>query len=182
VTGSSLTAELRRRVLQPLQLRATTFDATASRITARHAHGYRAIGPRGRVQEIDVLSSSLTWAAGALVATAGDVARFYRALLQGRLLRPELVREMETTVPAGPPGEAYGLGLFQTRRLDLGRNYRLPCADSVWGHDGSFAGWVSYAYNSLDGRRQMVILINTDRLSARGRRALGRLYATAFCA
>jgi hypothetical protein len=49
------------------------------------------------------------------------------------------------------------------------------------GHDGSFAGWNSYAYNSADGRRQMVVLINTDTLSAKGVRALGRLYATAFC-
>jgi D-alanyl-D-alanine carboxypeptidase len=181
VTGDSLTAELGRRIFQPLGLRATSFDATASRITGRHAHGYAPLGPGGRVTELNVLSSSLTWAAGALVSTAGDVARFYRALLQGRLLPPDLLREMETTVPAGPPGEAYGLGLFQTRRLDVQPTYRLPCADSVWGHDGSFAGWVSYAYNSLDGRRQMVVLINTDTLSAKGVRALGRLYATAFC-
>jgi hypothetical protein len=40
---------------------------------------------------------------------------------------------------------------------------------------------VTYAYNSLDGRRQMVVLINTDSLSARGRHALGRLDTTAFC-
>ena len=116
-----------------------------------------------------------------LVSNARDVARFYRALLQGRLLRPDLMREMETTVPAGPPGESYGLGLFQTRRLDVEPTYRLPCTNSVWGHDGSFAGWVSYAYNSLDGRHQMVVLINSDTLPAKGRRALGRLYATAFC-
>jgi D-alanyl-D-alanine carboxypeptidase len=181
VTGHPLTAELRRRILQPLQLRRTTFDATAARIAGRHAHGYRETGPGGQVQELDVLSSSLTWAAGALVSTAGDVARFYRTLLQGRLLLPDLLHEMETTVPSGPPGERYGLGLFQTRRLDVGPGYRLPCASSVWGHDGSFAGWISYAYNSLDGRRQMVVLINTDSLSARASRALGRLYATAFC-
>jgi D-alanyl-D-alanine carboxypeptidase len=180
VTGDSLTAEMRRRILQPLRLRATTFDARASRIRGRHAHGYAAIGPGGRVQELDVLSSSLAWAAGALVSTARDVARFYRALLQGRLLPPTLLREMEATVPAGPAG-AYGLGLLQTGTLDIAPNYRLPCADSVWGHDGSLGGWTSYAYNSLDGRRQMVVLINTDSLSARGRHALGRLDATAFC-
>jgi D-alanyl-D-alanine carboxypeptidase len=181
VTGDSLTAEMGRRIFQPLGLRASSFDATASRVTGRHAHGYAPIGPRGRVMELNVFSSSLTWAAGALVSTAGDVASFYRALLRGRLLRPDLLREMETTVPAGPPGEGYGLGLFETRRLDVGKTYRLPCADSVWGHDGSFAGWTSYAYNSADGRRQMVVLINTDTLSAKGVRALGRLYATAFC-
>ena len=181
VTGDSLSAELGRRIFRPLGLRATSLDATASRITGRHAHGYAALGRGGRAVELDVLSSSLTWAAGALVSTAGDVARFYRALLQGRLLRPDLLHEMETTVPAGPPGEAYGLGLFQSRRLDLERTYRLPCADAVWGHNGSFAGWQASAINSLDGRRQMVVFINSDTLSARARRALGHLYATGFC-
>jgi hypothetical protein len=48
-------------------------------------------------------------------------------------------------------------------------------------HRRSFAGWVSYAYNSLDGRRQMVVLINTDSMPAKRSRALGRLYTTAFC-
>lgn len=175
VTGDSLTAEMGRRIFQPLGLRASSFDATAARVTGRHAHGYAPIGRGGRVVELNVLSSSLTWAAGALVSTAGDVARFYRALLQGRLLRPDLLREMGTTVPAGPPGEGYGLGLIETRRLDVETTYRLPCADSVWGHDGSFAGWNSYAYNSADGRRQMVVLINSDTLSAKGVRALAAL-------
>jgi D-alanyl-D-alanine carboxypeptidase len=64
VTGDSLTAELGRRIFQPLGLRATSFDATASRITGRHAHGYAPLGPGGRVTELNVLSSSLTWAAG----------------------------------------------------------------------------------------------------------------------
>ena len=181
VTGDSLTAELGRRIFQPLGLRASSLDATASRIRGRHAHGYAPLGPRGRAVELDVISSSLAWAAGALVSTAGDVARFYRALLQGRLLPPDLLREMQTTVPAGPPGEAYGLGLFKTRRLDVKSTYRLPCAGAVWGHNGGFAGFSSHAYNSLDGRHQMVVLINTDTLSAKGRRALGRLFATAFC-
>jgi D-alanyl-D-alanine carboxypeptidase len=182
VAGESLTAELGRRIFQPLGLQATSFDAAASRISGRHAHGYSPLGPNGKVIEVDELNSSLTWAAGGLVSTAGDVARFYRALLGGRLVRPDLLREMQATLPAGPPGEGYGLGLFRTRRLDVGPGFRLPCAKSgVWGHDGNFAGWVSYAYNSLDGRRQMVVLINTDSLPAKGSRALGRLYTTAFC-
>jgi len=34
-------------------------------------------------------------------ATAELMSRFYRALLQGRLLRPDLLATMETTVPMG---------------------------------------------------------------------------------
>jgi D-alanyl-D-alanine carboxypeptidase len=181
VTGDSLSAELRRRVFGPLGLRGTTFDATASRIAGRHAHAYAPLGAGGRIIEVNAVSSSLAWAAGALVSTAGDLARFYRALLQGRLLRRDLLAEMEAPVPGGPPGASYGLGLLQTSTLDLEPTYRLSCADSVWGHDGGLGGWSSHAYNSLDGRRQMVVLVNTETLSGKGRRALGRLYATAFC-
>jgi D-alanyl-D-alanine carboxypeptidase len=181
VTGDSLSSQLRQRIFQPLGLRGTTFDATESRIAGRHAHAYFATRPGGPLQEIDLLSSSVAWSAGALVSTAGDLARFYRALLQGRLLRPDLLREMETTVPIGVPDEGYGLGLWHTRSLDLGPRFRLPCTKAVWGHNGGIAGWTSNAFNSRNARRQMVVLLNTDALSSRGRRALGRIFSTAFC-
>lgn len=181
VTGNPLGTELATRIFQPLGLQATTFDATASRLTGRHAHGHAPIGPGGRVQELDAISSSLPWAAGALVSTAGDVSRFYRALLQGRLLPPELLREMQATVPVGRPGEGYGLGLQRTRTLGVGPSFRLPCGGSVWGHDGGFAGWQSFAYSRRDGRRQAVLLVNSEALERKASRALGRIYSSAFC-
>ena len=52
-----------------------------------------------------------------------DIARFYRALLGGRLLPPAQLAEMKTTVEIVPGVAGYGLGLFvfDTRlRADVG--------------------------------------------------------------
>src|SRR4051812_43373720 len=85
-TGHSLARELRRRILVPLRLRATSFPHEAT-ITGGHAHGYFLQPPL----DVTVGTPSVQWAAGALVANADDLARFYRALLGGRLLRPDLL-------------------------------------------------------------------------------------------
>src|SRR5207249_9189845 len=73
----------------------------------------------------DVCSSDL---AGAIVSTADDVARFYRALLVGRLLPPDLMRAMETTVGARSlgPGVRYGLGIAMVRSEErrVGKEWR----------------------------------------------------------
>ena len=83
-------------------------------------HGYFPLNKR--LTDLSVLSPTAAWAAGAIVSTADDVARFYRALLQGRLLRADLLREMETTVPMGLAVERYGLGLWRTGTIALSRD------------------------------------------------------------
>ena len=116
VTGKPLASELKRRIFDRAGLRATTFD-TQPTIAGRHMHGYFPLNKR--LTDLSVLSPSAAWAAGAIVSTADDVARFYRALLQGRLLRADLLREMESTVPMGVPSNAYGLGLWRTGTIAL---------------------------------------------------------------
>jgi D-alanyl-D-alanine carboxypeptidase len=177
-TGHKLESELRRRIFAPLRLRATSLD-TVPRIAGPHARGYF-LRP---LEDVTVGSPSYVWAAGALVSTADDLARFFRALLGGRLLRPELLREMEAFVTP-PAGFSYGLGL---------QKFRLPCGSS-WGHAGGSPGYSADAYNSRDGRRQVVILINaTEPLTPslknfrsfnaprRAAPALERLTGTAYC-
>ena len=103
-SGNSIGTEFDRRIFGPLHLRATTF-ASSPHIAGTYAHGYFPLdGTRPR--DVSVFSQSSTWAAGAIVSTADDLANFYRALLRGRLLRAGLLRAMETTVPvaADPNG------------------------------------------------------------------------------
>jgi D-alanyl-D-alanine carboxypeptidase len=177
--GDSLRAQLQRRIFTPLGLRHTTFD-TSPRISGRHAHGYFALGKRS-LRDVSVFSPSFAWAAGAIVSTAGDLVRFYRALLQGRVLRPDLLDAMKTTVAMGPPGESYGLGLWKTRSLGLSPTNKLACG-SVWGHDGDFPGYLTHAFSSEDGRRQMVVFVNSDSLRRPAQRALVRVGDIAACA
>jgi D-alanyl-D-alanine carboxypeptidase len=176
-TGHPLADELATRLFRPLQLRGTSFDTTP-RIAGRHAHGYIRIGKRA--YDLTETNPSYAWAAGAIVSTSDDLARFYRALLGGTILSPPLLQTMkETAVPADAiGGGSYGLGLW---RLPTPPTFRRGCADPIWGHTGSVPGYVTYVYNSVDGRRQLVVSVNDDVPSARAERAIDQLTATAFC-
>jgi D-alanyl-D-alanine carboxypeptidase len=102
------------------------------------------------------VSPTIAWTAGALISDAADVATFYHALLTGRLLRPAQLAEMETMVPTSDPNDssepAVGLGIF-TGTLSCG---------STLEHTADFPGYSTFAFNSTDGRRQVVISINAD--------------------
>jgi D-alanyl-D-alanine carboxypeptidase len=108
------------------------------------------VKPKHRL-DVTVQSPPGGWAAGTLVSTAADVARFYAALLGGRLLRANLLQQMTRTVPmSGNPG--YGLGLSKNL---------TGCGDG-WGHDGAGPGYTSLARSTRDGSRQFIALINTS--------------------
>ena len=170
-TGNPLETELRERVIAPLRLRDTSFDSRA-RIAGRHAHGYSRVGARRRF-DISVLNQTWAGAAGAIVSTVGDVARFHRALLGGRLLRPELLAQMRTTVDTGSDAQAYGLGLIRSR---------FPCG-TFWGHGGETLGYLSYADSRRSGRRRVMIAVTADQSVFRPRTmlALERLRELAYC-
>jgi D-alanyl-D-alanine carboxypeptidase len=73
---------------------------------------------------------------GGLVSTARDLARFYRALLRGEVLRhPETLAAMRTVPGPGAraPGGAYAMGL---QRRTIG-------GEECWGHTG-FWGTAAY--------------------------------------
>lgn len=74
-----------------------------------------------------------TWSAGAMVATADDLARFGSALFDGELIEPSSLNAMQDMDRSGslPCVDGclgpYGLGLRRTR----------PGGHVAWGHDGS---------------------------------------------
>jgi D-alanyl-D-alanine carboxypeptidase len=151
-THSSVQQQLQTRILRPLGLRHTSFPVTNPHIVGPHAHGYQlGAGPGGTPLDFTGLSPSWAWATGNMVSTVEDVARFYRALLGGRLLPPGLLRAMQTTVDTGS-GLQYGLGLA---------SIELPCGGgTVWGHEGGLPGYENWALATRDGENQVVMMVN----------------------
>jgi len=160
VTGQRLAAQLQKRIFQPLGLDDTELPATERRITGAHVRGYAppdedwrvSDGPGGLV-DVTEMDTSWAWAAGAMVSTTTDLARFYQALLGGQLLTPELLKEMRTTVDASQAGHGtrYGLGL---------EVLRPGCGVELWGHGGSLEGYGTTAFSTPDADRQLVMAIN----------------------
>jgi D-alanyl-D-alanine carboxypeptidase len=169
-TGNTIGEELERRVFVPLGLRHTTFD-TERRIAGRHVHGYVRDG--ARLLDTTLLTPSWAWAAGAIVSTVDDVARFYQALFEGRLVEPSRLAEMKATVAAYSKTARYGLGLAR---------FPSPCG-ALWGNGGDFVGFNSSAYGRVDGSTQFVLFANLDEMSftPQVHRALDRLYLAAHC-
>jgi D-alanyl-D-alanine carboxypeptidase len=178
-TGDSFGSELRGRIFEPLGLRHTTY-ATSSRINGSYTHGYVLLD-ESTVLDITPLSPTLLGASGAILSNAKDVARFYRALLRGRLLGPDLLESMQTIDPVatsvvpdtGFPGGGWGLGLLRET---------FPCGSEAWGHDSEIPGYTDAAWNSKDGTRQVVVVVNSffgpDEPAIQ---ALRKVLAEAYC-
>jgi D-alanyl-D-alanine carboxypeptidase len=92
-------------------------------------------------------------AAGAVVSTAQDLARFAAALFRGRLLPRELLEEMVTPTRFGARNAGYGLGVEVTRP-----DYRT----TTWGNGGFLPGFRSTMQYLPGEDLVVVVLANTS--------------------
>ncbi|GLY95230.1 serine hydrolase domain-containing protein [Actinoplanes sp. NBRC 103695] len=170
-TGHTLGDLIQERIARPLRLKDTHLGARAG---GTLAHGYEPdaahigpllppgvpagtafAGPARPAGYVDTtrINTSTEWAAGGMVSTARDWARFDSALLSGKFLPAALLTEMRTTVAeeAEFPDRRYGLGLEQVV---------TPCG-TVWGHNGQVPGYSSENYTDAAGRRTVSVLTAT---------------------
>jgi D-alanyl-D-alanine carboxypeptidase len=158
VTHDSWQNEVTRRIIIPLGLRHTYAPGTRTRLPRPHATGYLFFDKNTR---IDTTAENMSWAdsAGALISTATDLTRFWRAIGRGTLLRPAQTRQMRRTVPAGGgdsasvPGSRYGLGIFFIP---------LSCGGGYWSHEGDVPGYNTIGAVSTDGRTTVVLSLNSN--------------------
>ncbi|AOR37363.1 peptidase [Streptomyces fodineus] len=156
VTGHSYATEIKRRILAPLRLRATSLPGTRLTVPRPSSRAYsKFTDPKGPVYDVTALNPSIASSAGEMISDSADLDRFYGALLGGRLLPPRQLKEMKTTVEmkdSAYPG-GYGLGIMETP---------LSCGVRVWGHDGGIHGSTSTAVTTQDGRRSLAFNSNGD--------------------
>jgi D-alanyl-D-alanine carboxypeptidase len=166
ITSRTLAAQVKRRILDPLGLRETSFPADTPTLPAPAARGYLP-GTDNTPLDVTEFNPTIYWAAGAMISTVDDLARFYRALLTGALLPAAQRRQMLTYVDAG--GFGYGLGIFV---LDT------PCGPAI-GHNGAVPGFIADVFTSPDGNRQVVLSSNL--FAATTLAAQESLIARLFC-
>ena len=178
ITGHSIGSELRDRIFEPLGLRHTSYP-TSSRISGAYTHGYLFLGAPP-LMDVTPFSPTFYGASGAILSNADDVARFYRALLRGRLFAPGLLTAMKTIDPvatggvpdAGILGGGWGLGLLREE---------FPCGEA-WGHDTEIPGYMTAAWSSKDGNRQVVVVVNSNFSHDEPvSQAMRELLVTAYC-
>jgi D-alanyl-D-alanine carboxypeptidase len=153
-TGHRLGHELEHRVFQPTRMRDTYLPGSTAAIRGSHSNGYGQLG--GNLHDLTDFNASAGWAGGGAVTTATDMARYWRALLGGKLLAPAELAAMKTTVPVGHGAPvSYGLGL---QRL---QQYEKACG-VLWGNGGDLPGFSSEFFNSEDGTRQAGVIVNVN--------------------
>jgi len=155
VTGRSYRTEISRRILRPLGLWATYAPGASLTVRRPFMHGY-VKGESGRIEDVTEQNETLVGAAGEMISTVGDLDRFDAALLGGRLLPADLLRQMLTPVPGSNvfPGYGpyrYGLGVMMVT---------LPCGVTVYGHGGTIFGSLSWVASTRDGRHAMSFDLN----------------------
>jgi D-alanyl-D-alanine carboxypeptidase len=148
VTGSSYDAEVKRRILQPLNLRQTLAPGDAEVLPEPHARGYLMLD--GQPVDITTINTSQAWAAGGMVSTAGDLNQFFRALLAGGLLRSSELRAMQTTIPTAELVVDGGLGVAQVT---------LPHGGVLWGKDGGAYSYHTLSFHTVEATRQLTVSI-----------------------
>jgi CubicO group peptidase (beta-lactamase class C family) len=167
VSGKSLLAYEKERILDPLGMKDTSFYVTDTAKQPRIAEPFtndRKIG-EGAVFGDPRVAGKWESGGGGMVSTAMDYARFLQMLLDGgtldgkRILGPKTIAYMTSdhlgaAVP-GPyylPGAGYGFGLGFAVRRDAGVS---PVQGSVgeyyWGGAGGTAFWV-------DPKEKMVVV------------------------
>ncbi len=153
VSGKSYAEFLRSEIFEPLGTNDTQYGGL--HVIHRRASGYE-VDRHGRYWNALPISMTHPYAAGALVSTVDDLARWTTALFGGEILSDESVREMTTPVllTDGTDTE-YGFGLYARDRDGL----------RVISHSGGIHGFSSSALWLPDQQIYAVVLSNLENTS-----------------
>lgn len=151
VTGEPVAAVIRSRVLGPQSLDHTFLDGDEP-MQGVLAHGFG----RDGTDMTFALHPSAAWAAGAVTATASDLADWAMALYGGDVVSPDLRDDMLDLVDVTDliPGGSYGLGVMALDASVVGT--------PLIGHGGAIPGFLSEMYYLPDHDSVIVTIVNSE--------------------
>ncbi|MFI1915927.1 serine hydrolase domain-containing protein [Nocardia sp. NPDC020380] len=147
VTGNTVAAEITTRIITPLGLTGTTFPTTDPQLSGNFLDGHSITW--GIYRQVTASQVTSHGAAGALVSSLDDLAKFERALIRGDLLPARQQQALKTTVPI-KDRVGYGLGIL---RVDT-------ASGPVWQHTGTTLGYFTFFLTSEDGEKQIIMAAN----------------------
>lgn len=146
--GKGYEQALQEQIWQPLGMRATGLDRPEVIVEKRVAGYDRTLG---RYANAPTLNASVTYAAGGLYSTVGDLYLWDRALYTDRLVSPELKKKMFT-----PGLENYGYG-WGVRPIPIGPG---DTNRTVASHAGGRPGCSTLIRRVLEDQLLVVLLDN----------------------
>lgn len=154
VAGRPYARHLSESVFNPAGMDHARDDDCQAIISHRAAGYYRT--PSGRLRNAVYLDTSSRVPGGGLCGTAGDVAAFGAAFLEGRLVRPETVAAMTHSQFSsdGKPTQ-YGMGWYLSRRDDR---------PEAW-HTGAQSQVSTLLYTRTDRHTVVAILCNLENVN-----------------
>ena len=160
VTGKSYTQFLRDSLLTPLQLDSTFLDVYET-IPFSVAHPWQGGIDNNSVPRISL--NSAAWSAGAMYSTSSEMIQWYQALMNGKVINSNSIKEMTTFVGSGN----YGMGIAKT----------IVSGRPVWTHGGQIWG----GYNSsmmYDPSTGIIICVLINQLPAQAFQVSAQLLST----
>jgi len=157
LTGNTYYDEMRRRILEPLELHNTI--PSDSRNIPGLVQGYAGVDNPFRVPEavlVDgefVINPQFEWTGGGVASTSEDLARWAKDLYEGRAFDESMLEMLLDGVPARlGRGTEYGLGVI-IRPTPLGTS---------WGHSGFFPGYLTEVAYFPEHRLAVAVQMNSS--------------------
>lgn len=168
ITGKSLFGEIKRRLLVPLGLR-DTVPSDRRRIPGL-IQGYPnprspfGLGGTSLVDGVFMFNPQFEWAGGGWASTTLDLARWAKALYEGRAFPKHLLsKALDGEDARLGRGSKYGLGVIM-RPTPLGE---------AWGHSGYFPGYLTEMHYYSEHRFSVAVQFNTSNGRSIGRNPRG---------
>ncbi len=111
ITHDTVGNQIRKRLIEKMGLNATLFPDTVT-MPKPYAHGY-GIDSKGKWEDVsETISPSVTWAAGSMISTVPDMARWVKAYVTGTTNGAESQRDRLQCIPiAADTKMGFGLGI-----------------------------------------------------------------------
>jgi CubicO group peptidase (beta-lactamase class C family) len=147
LTGKTYAEYLKEKILDPLKMDNTTPQKPRSVIKNR-AVGYMKFG--NHMSVMPLLDAEGAYAAGFLVSTVDDMAKWDKALLEGNLLKPESYKKMYAYPKVKDGDSSYGFG------WGLGE----IAGHIAIQHGGGTGGFTSYLLRLPEDKLSVIVLSN----------------------